>query len=77
MQSKKKSIIESITDIAIGYIIYLPINLFVLPLFVEGISEYSFWTALHISFIYTSIAIIRKYSIRRWFTKHDTGEKIQ
>ena len=71
MQSKKKSIIETFTDILIGYVIYLPVNLLVLPLFVDGISDYSFWTALHISFIYTAIAIARKYSLRRFFNKHD------
>lgn len=73
MQSKKKSLFESLSDILIGYIIYLPINFFVLPLFVEGITEYSIWTTLHISLIYTSIAIVRKYSVRRFFNKKEVS----
>ena len=71
LQTKKKSLLESFTDILIGYVIYLPVNFFVLPLFTEGIEEYSIWTTLHISFIYTSIAILRKYSLRRFFNKNE------
>ena len=67
--SKKKSFIETITDITLGFLIYLPINIFVLPYFTSGIEEYSIATALSISAIYTSIAIARKYTIRRWFER--------
>ena len=59
--------IETVTDIVIGFLIYLPINIFLLPYFTSGIEEYSLATGLSISAIYTSIALVRKYMIRRWF----------
>ena len=68
-QTKKKSFIETITDISLGFIIYLPVNIFILPYFTNGIEEYSIATALSISAIYTSIAIARKYTLRRWFER--------
>jgi len=68
-QSKVKSLVESILDIFIGFIIYLPINYFVLPFFTEGINNHEILTMLQISAIYTSIALVRKYTIRRWFIK--------
>ena len=64
--SRKRSIIESGIDITVGFLIYLPVNIFILPYFTNGIEEYSIATALSISAIYTSIAIARKYVIRRW-----------
>jgi len=39
----------------------------VLPYFTTGINEHSIATMLSISVIYTSIALARKYTIRRWF----------
>jgi len=65
--SRRKSMIETVTDIVIGFLIYLPINIFLLPYFTSGIEEYSLATGLSISAIYTSIALVRKYMIRRWF----------
>tara|TARA_R110002020_G_scaffold249930_2_gene463983 strand:- start:1409 stop:1645 length:237 start_codon:yes stop_codon:yes gene_type:complete len=65
--TKTKSMIETIMDIVIGFVIYLPINYFVLPLFVDGISEYSIITMLTVSMIYTTIAVARKFTLRRWF----------
>ena len=66
-QSKLKSFTESIIDILIGFIIYLPINYFILPLFTTGIENQELLTMLQISAVYTSIALVRKYAIRRWF----------
>ncbi len=65
--TKTRSMIETIMDIVIGFVIYLPVNYFILPLFVDGISEYSIITMLTVSMIYTSIAVIRKFTLRRWF----------
>lgn len=65
--SRKKSMVETVTDIVIGFLIYLPFNMLVLPYFTTGIEEYSLATALTISAIYTSTALTRKYLIRRWF----------
>ena len=67
MDSRKRSLLESTFDIITGFILYLPINYFVLPYFTTGINEHSVATMLSISVIYTSIALARKYTIRRWF----------
>ena len=75
--SKKRSLYESLFDVESGFLIYLPINYFVLPYFTTGINEHSIATMLTISIIYTSIALARKYTIRRWFVdlKHKRLKK--
>jgi len=67
--SKKKSFAESAIDIIIGFVMYLPINFFILPLFAEQISNYDMLGFLQISVIFTLVALLRKYTIRRWFDK--------
>ena len=67
--SRLRSIKEVVLDVVLGFLIYLPVNIFILPYFTNGIEEYSIATALSISAIYTSIAIARKYTIRRWFER--------
>ena len=67
--SKKKSIIESITDIVIGFVMYLPINFFILPMFTEDIANQEIMGFLQITAIFTLVAFVRKYTIRRWFSK--------
>jgi hypothetical protein len=64
--SRKKSLFEAVFDVVVGFLLYLPVNFFVLPYFISGIEEYSIGTMLSISVIYTSIALVRKYTIRRW-----------
>ena len=75
--SKRRSLYESVFDVVTGFLIYLPINYFVLPYFTTGINEHSIATMLTISIIYTSIALARKYTIRRWFVdlKHRRSKK--
>ena len=46
---------------------YLPINFGILPLFAEQITNYDFVGFLQLSAIFTTIALVRKYTIRRWF----------
>ena len=75
--SRKRSIIESGVDISVGFMIYLPVNIFVLPYFTSGIEEYSIGTALSISAIYTSIALVRKYVIRRAFVNKTVTKTLQ
>ena len=75
--SRKKSLVESVMDIVIGFLIYLPINIFVLPYFTSGIEEYSLATGLSISAIYTSIALVRKYLIRRWLVSTNMTKTLQ
>ena len=65
--SKKKSMIETVTDVAIGFVMYLPINFLILPLFAEQISSYDVMGFFQLSAIFTAIALVRKYTIRRWF----------
>ena len=67
--SKKKSIVESITDIAIGFAMYLPINFFVLPMFAGEIANQEIIGFLQITAIFTLVAFVIKYTIRRWFSK--------
>ena len=67
--SKKKSIIESITDIVIGFLMYLPINFFVLPMFADEIANQEIIGFLQITAVFTLVAFVRKYTIRRWFSK--------
>ena len=65
--SKKKSMIETVIDVLIGFIMYLPINFLILPLFAEQISSYDILGFFQLSAIFTAIALVRKYTIRRWF----------
>jgi len=65
--SKRKSMVETIVDIVAGFILFLPVNFLVLPLFVNDIATQNVSGMLTISAIYTSIALARKYVLRRWF----------
>ena len=67
--SKKKSIIESITDIVIGFLMYLPINFFVLPMFSDQIANQEKDANIQKTAVFTMVAFVRKYAIRRWFSK--------
>jgi hypothetical protein len=67
LDSKKKSLVETIADITLGFLLFLPVNFFVLPLFVDQIASQDVLGMLTISLIYTTIALARKYTIRRWF----------
>ena len=67
--SKKKSVIESLADIVIGFVMYLPINFFVLPMFAEQIAGQDMVGFLQITAVFTTVAFVRKYTIRRWFSK--------
>ena len=67
--SKKKSMVETVTDITLGFLLFLTVNFFVLPLFGEQIASQDVIGMLTISSIYTVIAIARKYSLRRWFER--------
>ena len=67
--SKKKSIIESLVDIVVGFTMYLPINFLVLPMFAGDIANQDLIGFLQITAIFTLVAFVRKYTIRRWFSK--------
>ena len=65
--SRKRSIYESSLDLGTGFVMYLPINFFILPLFIDVISNQEIFGLIQIGVIFTLIGLIRKYTIRRWF----------
>ena len=67
--SRKKSLVETSLDIFLGFLMFLPVNYFVLPLFVEPIASHSLLTAIQIGVIFSTISLIRKFTLRRWFEK--------
>ena len=68
MQTKRQSLIESLTSTTIGIIIGIVLNLTVLPMFGYPVSlSDSLW----ISVIFTIVSIIRSYIIRRWFNSKE------
>ena len=71
--SRKKSLVETSLDIFLGFLMFLPVNYFVLPLFAEMIAEHSLLAAIQIGIMFSAISLIRKFTIRRWFEKMRTG----
>ena len=67
--SKIKSLVETSLDIFLGFMMFLPVNYFVLPLFAEQIADHSLLTAIQIGVIFSTISLIRKFTLRRWFEK--------
>jgi len=66
MQTKKQSLIESLTNTAIGFVISYASTFLILPL--VGVQT-SAGTNLVITIYFTVISILRGYVIRRWFNK--------
>ena len=67
--SKTKSLVETFLDIFLGFLMFLPVNYFVLPLFAETIAANSLLTAIQIGVIFSTISLVRKFVIRRWFER--------
>ncbi len=67
--SRKKSLVETSLDIFLGFMMFLPVNYFVLPLFAEPIADHSLLTAIQIGMIFSTISLIRKFALRRWFER--------
>ena len=68
MQSKKDSLIESLTSTTIGWLIGVILNLTILPLFDYDITVVD---SLWVSLIFTAVSVIRSYIIRRWFNSKE------
>lgn len=66
MQSKTHSLIESCTNIAIGWSINLVAQLFIYPIYNM---HPSLSDNIQIGCIFTVISLLRTYCIRRWFNK--------
>ena len=76
VDSKTKSLVETALDIALGFLMFLPVNYFVLPLFAETIAAHSLLTAIQIGVIFSTISLIRKFALRRWFERMRNCESI-
>ena len=74
--SKKKSLVETSLDIFLGFLMFLPVNYFVLPLLAGPIAEYNILTAIQIGVIFSTISLIRKFTLRRWFEKMRNCESV-
>ena len=68
MQSKRESLIETLTNVSIGWFISFIANMLVLPLFDYDVS---LTDGLLISIIFTAVSVIRSYIIRRWFNSKE------
>jgi len=67
--SVQKSLTETTLDIFLGFLTFLPVNYFVLPLLAGPIAEYNILTAIQIGIMFSTISLIRKFALRRWFEK--------
>jgi len=67
VDSRRRSICESTFDLGTGFAMYLPINFFILPLFIDVIVGQEILGLIQIGVIFTIIGLVRKYTIRRWF----------
>ena len=67
--SRKKSLVETSLDIFLGFMMFLPVNYFVLPLFAEMIAEHGLLAAIQIGIMFSAISLVRKFTIRRWFER--------
>ncbi len=70
--SKTKSLVETSLDIFLGFMMFLPVNYFVLPLFAEQIADHSLLTAIQIGVMFSAVSLIRKFTLRRWFERMRT-----
>lgn len=66
MQSKKQSLIETLTSVFVGWLTGVILNLTVLPLFDYNITVTD---SLLVSLIFTIVSVIRGYLIRRTFNR--------
>jgi len=69
MQTKRRSLIEAVTNVLIGYLVAVISNLIVLPLFGYQVSLFD---GFAIGVVFTVISLIRSYVIRRLFNKYDS-----
>lgn len=66
MQSKLDSLLESFTNIFIGFTVATISNLIVLPLFGYYVTP---GDSISIAIVFTIISLIRSYIVRRMFNK--------
>ena len=62
---------ESLSDTAIGTAINFPLNMLILTI-TFALEFTVFWTALASWFIFTIVAVVRKYLVRKYFAKKNS-----
>lgn len=67
-QSRRGSLVESVSNVFIGYGINFALNLALFPLFGWHISLHQ---NLVLGTIYTVVSLVRSYVIRRFFSKNE------
>ena len=72
MQTKKQSLIESLTNILIGYLTALLSQVLIFPLFNIYVSLQD---NLLIGLYFTIISLLRSYLVRRYFNKRVDNDK--
>jgi len=65
MQTRTQSLIESTTNIIIGYLVAVASQIAIFPLFDIHVDVHS---NLLIGLWFTAISLARSYLLRRWFT---------
>ena len=68
MQTKRQSLVETLTSVFVGWLIGVILNLIILPLFDYGITVVD---SLWVSLIFTVVSVIRSYVIRRFFNSKE------
>jgi hypothetical protein len=64
-QTRRHSMIESITNVLIGYFVALASQLVIFPMFGMHVT---FRDNILIGLYFTVVSIVRSYTLRRWFT---------
>ena len=66
MLNDKKAWLEAISDTAIGTVINFPLNILAMMVIFK-VNMNAFQASLFLWFIFTTLAVVRKYIIRRYF----------
>ncbi len=67
MQSRKQSLIESVVNVLVGYVVALTSQLVIFPLFGVNLPLSD---NLLIGAFFTIVSIIRSYTLRRFFNRN-------
>ena len=67
-QSRRMSLIEAITNVAVGYALAVVTQMLMFPWF--GLHA-SFGENLALGLVFTAVSLIRSYALRRLFTRFD------
>ena len=73
-QTRRRSLLESLVNILVGYSINFTANLLIFPIFGWHISTRE---NLVLGVIYTGISLVRSYGIRRFFNHKECKKQIK